>query len=116
MRTNRLIDGGARLTWRALWQLEAAEHEPGRNRLAMEAFARALEILNTRLEFRSRRIDQLNSEQRIVTGTLVPNQSKRVRWKHRAKEAAAALESAISAATETWRVCLESTVVPARGD
>ena len=57
MRTNRLIDGGGATHMACALAIRSREHEPGRARLAMEAFARALEIiLSTRLEFWSRRI------------------------------------------------------------
>ena len=122
MRTNRLIDGGGATHMAcALAIREAAEHEPGRNRLAMEAFARALEIIPSTLALNSGvdaldRILELRAAHRNGDAGAGINPNGSV-GNTGAKEAAAALESAISAATETCASMLRiDQVVSARGD
>ena len=122
MRTQRLIDGGAP-THRAcaLSIREASEHEAGRNRLAMEAFARALEIIPTTLalnagtdaldrvlELRAAHRNGVNDAGITSDGKVGPTG---------AKEAASSLESSLNAATETCASMLRiDQVVSARGD
>ncbi len=122
LRTNRLISGGGATHMAcALAIREASEHEAGRNRLAMEAFARALEIIPSTLALNSGndaldRILELRATHRngdsssgIRADGTVGNTG--------AKESATALESALSAATETCASMLRiDQVVSARGD
>ena len=122
MRSDRLIDGGGATHMAcALAIREAAEHEAGRNRLAMEAFARALEIIPITLALNAGtdaldRILELRAAHRngaagagiTADGTVGPTG---------AKEAAISLESALNSATETCASMLRiDQVVSARGD
>lgn len=122
MRTNRLIDGGGATHMAcALAIREASEHEAGRNRLAMEAFARALEIIPTTLalnagtdaldrvlELRAAHRNGVNDAGITSDGKVGPTG---------AKEAASSLESSLNAATETCASMLRiDQVVSARGD
>ena len=122
MRTNRLIDGGGATHMAcALAIREAAEHQAGRNRLAMEAFARALEIipstlalnagtdaLDRILELRAAHRNGIGNAGITADGTVGPTG---------AKEAADSLSSAFVAATETCSSMLRiDQVVSARGD
>ncbi|MDE0707332.1 MAG: hypothetical protein OSB33_00095 [Candidatus Poseidoniales archaeon] len=122
MRSDRLIDGGGATHMAcALAIREAAEHEAGRNRLAMEAFARALEIIPITLALNAGtdaldRILELRAAHRngaaeagiTADGTVGPTG---------AKEAAISLESALNSGTETCASMLRiDQVVSARGD
>jgi chaperonin GroEL (HSP60 family) len=122
MRSNRLIDGGGATHMAcALAIREAGEREAGRNRLAMEAFARALEIIPTTLALNAGadaldRILELRAAHRngareagiTAEGKVGPTG---------AKEAATSLELALNFATETCASMLRiDQVVSARGD
>lgn len=122
MRSNRLIDGGGATHMAcALAIREAAEHEAGRNRLAMEAFARALEIipitlalnagtdaLDRILELRAAHRNGVEDAGITANGKVGPTG---------AKEAATSLSSALNSATETCASMLRiDQVVSARGD
>ena len=122
MRTNRLIDGGGAVHMTcALSIREAAEHEAGRNRLAMEAFARALEIIPTTLALNAGtdaldRILELRAAHRNGESSAGITADGKVGTTG-AKEAAASLESALNSATETCASMLRiDQVVSARGD
>ena len=122
MRTNRLVDGGGAVHMAcALAIREAAEHEAGRNRLAMEAFARALEIIPTTLALNAGtdaldRILELRAAHRNGESSAGITADGKVGLTG-AKEAAACLESAINSATETCASMLRiDQVVSARGD
>ena len=122
MRTNRLIPGGGATHMAcALAIREAAEHEAGRNRLAMEAFARALEIipatlaqnagsdaLDCILELRAAHRNGEREAGITAAGDI---------GETGAKEAAISLESSFNSATETCASMLRiDQVVSARGD
>ena len=100
---------------------EAAEHEAGRNRLAMEAFARALEVIPSTLAQNAGtdaldRILELRAAHRNGVRDAGINTQGEVSPTG-AKEAAQSLESALSAATETCSSMLRiDQVVSARGD
>ena len=122
MRTNRLVEGGGATHMAcALAIREAAEHEPGRNRLAMEAFARSLEVIPSTLALNSGadaldRILELRAAHRNGASSAGIRPDGTVGGTG-AKEAAAAIESAISGATETCSSMLRiDQVVSARGD
>ncbi len=122
MRTNRLVDGGGATHMAcALTIREAAEHEAGRNRLAMDAFARALEIIPSTLALNTGvdaldRILELRATHRSGDAGAGIDPSGAV-GDTGAKEAAVSLESAITAATETCASMLRiDQVVSARGD
>ena len=122
MRTNQLIHGGGATHMAcALAIREAAEHEAGRNRLAMEAFARALEIIPSTLALNAGtdaldRILELRAAHRNGEGDAGITAAGKV-GKTGAKEAAACLESAFNSATETCASMLRiDQVVSARGD
>ena len=122
MKDNRIIHGGGASHMAcALAIREAAEHEAGRDRLGMEAFARALEtipstlaqnagtdVLDRILELRAAHRNGIGDAGITVNGEVGPTG---------AKEAAGSLESALSAATETCTSMLRiDQVVSARGD
>ena len=122
MQTNRLVDGGGATHMAcALAIREAAEHEAGRNRLAMEAFARALEVIPSTLAQNAGtdaldRILELRAAHRNGVRDAGINTQGEVSPTG-AKEAAQSLESALSAATETCSSMLRiDQVVSARGD
>ena len=122
MQNNRLVDGGGATHMAcALAIREAAEHEPGRNRLAMEAFARALEIIPSTLAQNagSDPLDQileLRAAHRNGNSSIGITSDGKVGLTG-AKEAAYSLESALSAATETCASMLRiDQVISARGD
>ncbi len=122
MQTNRLIDGGGATHMAcALAIREAAEHEAGRNRLAMDAFARALEIIPSTLTLNSGgdaldRVLELRAAHRNGDAAAGIKSDGSV-GETGAKEAAVTLESSISAATETCSSMLRiDQVISARGD
>ena len=100
---------------------EAAEHEPGRNRLAMEAFARSLEIIPSTLALNTGadaldRVLELRAAHRNGASSAGIRSDGTV-GDTGAKEAAAAIECAITGATETCSSMLRiDQVVSARGD
>ena len=100
---------------------EAAEHEAGRNRLAMEAFSRALEIIPTTLALNAGtdaldRILELRAAHRNGESSAGITADGKV-GPTGAKEAASCLESAFNSATETCASMLRiDQVVSARGD
>ena len=122
IRHNRIIHGGGATHMAcALAIREASEHEAGRNRLAMESFASALEaipstlaqnagtdVLDRVLELRAAHRNGKDDAGITATGEVGSTG---------AKEAANSLESALSAATETCTSMLRiDQVVSARGD
>ncbi|MBD14297.1 MAG: hypothetical protein CMJ72_03915 [Planctomycetaceae bacterium] len=122
MRTDRLVvGGGATHMACALAIREAAEREAGRNRLAMDAFARALEIVPSTLALNSG-ADALDMVLELRAAHRNGNARAGIKSDGTvgdtgATEAAATLESAISAATETCASMLRiDQVVSARGD
>ena len=122
MRTNRLIDGGGATHMAcALAIREASEHEAGRNRLAMEAFARAMEIIPTTLALNAGtdaldRILELRAAHRNGASDAGITSDGKV-GSTGAKEAASSLESSLNAATETCASMLRiDQVISARGD
>ena len=122
MRTNRLVDGGGATHMAcALTIREASEHEAGRNRLAMEAFARALEIIPSTLALNTGsdaldRILELRAAHRNGNHSAGITADGKIGMTG-AKEAATSLESAITSATETCSSMLRiDQVVSARGD
>ena len=122
MQTNRLIAGGGAIHMScALAIREAAERQAGRNRLAMEAFARALEIIPTTLALNTGvdaldRILELRAAHRNGSAESGITAEGKV-GPTGAKEAAVSLESALNSATETCASMLRiDQVVSARGD
>jgi chaperonin GroEL (HSP60 family) len=122
MQTNRLITGGGAIHMScALAIREAAERQAGRNRLAMEAFARALEIIPTTLALNTGvdaldRILELRAAHRNGSAESGITAEGKV-GPTGAKEAAVSLESALNSATETCASMLRiDQVVSARGD
>ena len=122
MRTNRLIDGGGATHMAcALAIREASEHEAGRNRLAMEAFARAMEIIPTTLALNAGtdaldRVLELRAAHRNGASDAGITADGKV-GPTGAKEAASSLESSLNAATETCASMLRiDQVISARGD
>ena len=122
MRTERLIHGGGAVHMAcALAIRDAAEHVAGRNRLAMEAFARALEIIPTTLALNAGsdaldRILELRAAHRNGKSSAGITADGKV-GPTGAKEAATCLESAFYSATETCASMLRiDQVVSARGD
>ncbi len=122
MQNDRIVDGGgATHMMCALAIREAAEHEPGRNRLAMEAFARALEIIPSTLA-QNAGADPLDQILELRAAHRNGNSSMGITSEGKvgptgAKEAANSLESALTAATETCASMLRiDQVVSARGD
>ena len=122
IRHNRIIHGGGATHMAcALAIRESAEHEAGRNRLAMESFACALEAIPSVLAHNAGtdvldRILELRAAHRNGMGDagITPNGEVGPTG---AKEAANSLESALSAATETCTSMLRiDQVVSARGD
>ena len=122
MKTNYLIDGGGSTHMScALAIREVAEHQAGRNRLAMEAFARALEIIPTTLALNAGvdaldRVLELRAAHRngaVESGITAEGKVGPTG----AKEAAESLKSSLSSATETCASMLRiDQVVSARGD
>ena len=122
MKDNRIIHGGGATHMAcALAIREAAEHEAGRERLGMEAFARALEVIPSALAKNAGtdvldRILELRAAHRNGIGDAGINVEGEV-GPTGAKEAAKSLESALSAATETCTSLLRiDQVISARGD
>ena len=122
IRNNRLIDGGGATHMAcALAIRDAAEHEAGRNRLAMEAYARALEIIPATIAQNAGiyvldQILELRAAHRNGAGEAGITANGQV-GSTGAKEAATCLESALSAATETCASMLRiDQVISARGD
>ena len=122
LQNNRIVDGGGATHMAcALSIREAAEHEPGRDRLAMEAFARALEIIPTTLAHNAG-ADPLDQILELRAAHRNGNSSMGITSEGKvgltgAKEAANSLESALAAATETCASMLRiDQVVSARGD
>ena len=122
MRTNRLVDGGGATHMAcALAIRDAAEHEAGRNRLAMEAFARSLEIIPTTLALNAGadaldRILELRAAHRSGTRAAGITSEGKVAPTG-AKEAANSIEASLEAATETCSSMLRiDQVISARGD
>jgi chaperonin GroEL (HSP60 family) len=100
---------------------EASEHEAGRNRLAMEAFARALEVIPTTLALNAGadpldKILELRATHRSGASATGITSEGRVGLTG-AKEAANSIESSLEAATETCSSMLRiDQVISARGD
>jgi chaperonin GroEL (HSP60 family) len=122
IRHNRIIHGGGATHMAcALAIRESAEHEAGRNRLAMESFACALEAIPTALAQNAGtdvldRILELRAAHRNGIGDAGITANGEV-GPTLAKEAANNLESALNAATETCTSMLRiDQVVSARGD
>jgi chaperonin GroEL (HSP60 family) len=122
IRHNRIIHGGGATHMAcALAIREAAEHEAGRNRLAMESFASALETIPSALAQNAGtdvldRILELRAAHRNGKGDAGITANGEVGLTG-AKEAANSLESALSSATETCTSMLRiDQVVSARGD
>ena len=122
MKSNRLIHGGGATHMScALAIREAAEHASGRERLAMEAYSRALEIipstlaqnagadaLDKILELRAAHRNRSNDVGITATGEVASTG---------AMEASDCLRSALNSATETCSSMLRiDQVVSARGD
>ena len=122
MRTNRLVQGGGSTHLAcALSIREAAEREAGRNRLAMEAFARALEIIPTTLALNAGAdaldsILELRAAHRNGSDDVGITSEGKVGTTG-AMEAASSIESSLDAATETCASMLRiDQVISARGD
>ena len=122
MKDNRIIHGGGATHMAcALAIREAAEHEAGRNRLAMESFASALEAIPSTLAQNAGtdvldRVLELRAAHRKGAGDAGITANGQV-GSTGAKEAAQCLESALSAATETCASMLRiDQVISARGD
>ena len=122
IQTDRIVDGGGATHMAcALAIREAAEHESGRSRLAMEAFARALEIIPTTLA-QNVGLDPLDLILELRATHRNGNASMGITPEGKvgltgAKEAANTFESALTAATETCASMLRiDQVVSARGD